>query len=242
MSWTRGILPALAVCVLLVTGSAGCGTGGAPAPAGRGSTLPPSPVGKVLDDTDDDGRHYREIGGKGAPQVRLEVEPDAEGGWDVRLKLRGFRLSPSGARAAVGGRGIARIFVDGSPLADLRDPSYRIPEGYLAHGTHQVTARLYADDGTVWAVDGKPVESTADITASESEAEPETRPEAEPQPGAESEPGAGAGTESEAGAGTGARSGSPGGPGASSPAALSAPATFARTEGRGSPDRGGKAS
>ncbi|MFF9063022.1 nuclear transport factor 2 family protein [Streptomyces sp. NPDC014882] len=258
MSWTRGILPALAVCVLLVTGSAGCGTGGAPAPAGRGSTPPPSPVGKVLDDTDDDGRHYREIGGKGAPQVRLEVEPDAEGGWDVRLKLRGFRLSPSGARAAVGGRGIARIFVDGSPLADLRDPSYRIPEGYLAHGTHQVTARLYADDGTVWAVDGKPVESTADITASEPEAEPQTRPEAEPQPGAGTGTGSGARTEPEAGtrpesgpeagtgpepeAGTGVGSGSPGGPDASSPAALSAPATLARTEGRGSPDRGGKAS
>ncbi|MEV6615549.1 hypothetical protein AB0N31_17145 [Streptomyces sp. NPDC051051] len=224
MSWTRGILPALAVCVLLVTGSAGCGTSGAPAPAGRESTLSPSPVGKVLDDTDDDGRHYREIGGKGAPQVGLEVEPDAEGGWDVRLKLRDFRLSPSGAKAAVGGRGIARLFVDGSPFADLRDPSYRIPEGYLAHGTHQVTARLYADDGTVWAVDGKPVESTADITASESEPETDADADTEPEPDTDSGPGAAddAGT--------------------SSPAASSAPGTFLPSEGRGSPDRGGKAS
>ncbi|MFJ4692629.1 nuclear transport factor 2 family protein [Streptomyces sp. NPDC088766] len=234
MSWTRGILPALAVCVLSVTGSAGCGTSGAPAPAGRESTLSPSPspVGKVLDDTDDDGRHYREIGGKGAPQVGLEVEPDAKGGWDVRLKLRDFRLSPSGAEAAVGGRGIARLFVDGSPLADLRDPSYRIPEGYLAHGTHQVTARLYADDGTVWAVDGKPVESTADITASETETETETETKASPEP--EAEP--------EAEPGTGSGPGAPDGAGASSPTALSAPGTFLRTEGRGSPDRGGKAS
>lgn len=224
MSWTRGTLPALAVCVLLVTGSAGCGTSGAPAPTGRESTLSPSPVGKVLDDTDDDGRHYREIGGKGAPRVGLEVEPDAEGGWDVRLKLRGFRLSPSGAKAAVGGRGIARLFVDGAPFADLRDPSYRIPEGYLAHGTHQVTARLYADDGTVWAVDGKPVESTADITASEPEPEPETETETE--------------LETDTGSGPGAA----GGAGTPSPAALSAPGTFLRTEGRGSPDHGGKAS
>lgn len=226
MSWTRGTLPALAVCVLLVTGSAGCGTSGAPAPTGRESTLSPSPVGKVLDDTDDDGRHYREIGGKGAPRVGLEVEPDAEGGWDVRLKLRGFRLSPSGAKAAVGGRGIARLFVDGAPFADLRDPSYRIPEGYLAHGTHQVTARLYADDGTVWAVDGKPVESTADITASEPETEPE--PETE--------------TETELETDTGSGPGAAGGAGTPSPAALSAPGTFLRTEGRGSPDHGGKAS
>ncbi|MFD5270603.1 hypothetical protein [Streptomyces sp. NPDC058335] len=213
MSWSRRILPALAACVLLVTGSAGCGSDDAPAPTGQQSAISPSSVGKVLDDTDDDGRHYREVEEKGAPQVALEVEPDAEGGWDVRLNLRDFRFSPSGAEArAVTGRGIARLFADGRPLADLRDTSYRIPEGYLAHGTHQVTARLYADDGTVWAVDGKPVESTADITASDPEPEPESE------------------------------SGPVGDSGSSSPSALSAPGAFPRTEGQGSPDRGGKAS
>ncbi|MCX5523100.1 hypothetical protein OG342_09530 [Streptomyces bobili] len=222
MSWSRGILPALAVCVLLVTGAAGCASDDASTPTGQESAISPSPVGKVLDDTDDDGRHYREVGKKGAPQVALEVEPDAEGGWDVRLNLRDFAFSPSGTQArAVTGRGLARLFADGEPLADLRDTSYRIPEGYLAHGTHQVTARLYADDGTVWAVDGKPVESTADITASE--------PEPEPEPGSASEPESA--SESPAG-----------GPGSSSPSALSAPGTFPRTEGQGSPDRGGKAS
>ena len=66
-------------------------------------------------------------------------------------------------------------------------------------GTHTVTARLHADDGTVWVVDGEPVESAADITAS--------------------------GTEATAG-----------------PSALSAPANRLRTGGRGSPERGGKAS
>ncbi|MFI0089144.1 hypothetical protein [Streptomyces bobili] len=224
MSWSRGILPALAVCVLLVTGAAGCASDDASTPTGQESAISPSPVGKVLDDTDDDGRHYREVGKKGAPQVALEVEPDAEGGWDVRLNLRDFAFSPSGTQArAVTGRGLARLFADGEPLADLRDTSYRIPEGYLAHGTHQVTARLYADDGTVWAVDGKPVESTADITASEPEPEPE------PEPGAASEPE----SASESPAGD---------PGSSSPSALSAPGAFPRTEGQGSPDRGGKAS
>lgn len=56
--------------------------------------------------------------------------------------------------------------MDHTPVADLRTPAHRIPAGYLPHGTHQVTARLYADDGTGWAVDGKPVQRTADITAS----------------------------------------------------------------------------
>ncbi|MCX4760871.1 hypothetical protein OG562_07795 [Streptomyces sp. NBC_01275] len=169
MSWTRAPLAALAVCVLLATGSAGCSSGAAHEPGGGASVVSPSPVGKVLQDTDGDGRHYREVQKKGAPEVGVEVQPDADGSWDVRLKVSRFRFSPSGTKPkAVPGRGIARLYVDEQPVADLRTPSYRIPAGYLPHGTHHVTARLYADDGTVWAVDGKPVESTADITASES--------------------------------------------------------------------------
>ncbi|MFF4589380.1 hypothetical protein [Streptomyces sp. NPDC001388] len=164
MSWKRVLVAALAVCVLPLAGSA-CGSSDA---REEGTVVSPSPVGKVLDDTDDDGRHYREVGRKGAPQVGVEVQPDSDGSWDVRLKLANFRFSPSGVPAkAATGRGTARLYVDDQPVADLRTPSYRIPAGYLPHGTHRVTARLYADDGTVWAVDGEPVQSTADITASE---------------------------------------------------------------------------
>ncbi|MFF1545738.1 hypothetical protein [Streptomyces sp. NPDC058291] len=165
MSWTRTLPAALAVCVLLLTGSVGCGSSGTRDGEDADS---PSPVGKVLDHTDDDGRHYREVAKKGAPEVGVEVQPDAHGGWDARVKLTRFRLSPAGApQKAVTGRGIARLYVDGQQVADLRSPSYRIPAGYLPHGTHEVTVRLYADDATVWAVEGKPVEAMADVTASE---------------------------------------------------------------------------
>ncbi|MFG2575502.1 hypothetical protein [Streptomyces sp. NPDC048481] len=166
MSWTRTLPAALAVCVLLLTGSVGCGSGGT---RDAGETDSPAPAGKVLDHTDDDGRHYREVAKKGAPEVGVEVQPDAaRGGWDVRVKLARFTLSPSGtAQKAVAGRGVARLYVDGQQVADLRRPSYRIPAGYLPHGTHEVTVRLYADDTTVWAVEGRPVEATADVTASE---------------------------------------------------------------------------
>ncbi|MEU5276608.1 hypothetical protein AB0G87_09360 [Streptomyces asoensis] len=168
MSWTRGNLAVAAVCVLLLTGSAGCGTGDARERGDAATAASPAPVGKVLDDTDDEGRHYREVEKKGAPGVGVEVQPEADGSWDVRLKVENFRFTPTGAKArAVHGRGAARLYVDDQPVADLRTPSYRIPAGYLPHGTHQVTARLYADDGTVWAVEGKPVQSTAYITASE---------------------------------------------------------------------------
>ncbi|MET9735424.1 hypothetical protein ABZZ79_33760 [Streptomyces sp. NPDC006458] len=168
MSWTRRPLAALAVCVLLLTGSAGCRTGD-PEEGKNGAS--PAPVGQVLEDRDDQGRPYREVDEEDAPGVGIEVQPDPDGSsWDVRLALRDFRFSPPGAPAeAAAGRGFARLYLDGLPVAELRAPDHRLPALLVPRGTHQITARLYADDGTVWAVDGEPVETTADITASGAE-------------------------------------------------------------------------
>ncbi|MEU0964594.1 hypothetical protein ABZ357_03810 [Streptomyces sp. NPDC005917] len=166
MSWTRGLPGALAVCVLLVA-AAGCGTGEAHEQRETGS---PSPVGKILENTDRSGRHYREIGRKQAPEVGTVVTPDNAGGWDVRLDVRRFHFSRAGTAArAVAGRGLAYLFVDGGLVTRLRTAAYHLPARLVPHGTHHITARLYADDGTVWAVHGKPVESTADVTASGAE-------------------------------------------------------------------------
>ncbi|MFD7709056.1 hypothetical protein ACFV6E_07000 [Streptomyces sp. NPDC059785] len=170
MSWTRGLLAALAIGALL-GGSAGCGTGEA---HGQQETVSASPVGKVLDDTDEKGRHYREVEGEHAPDVAVEVQPDdAFDGWNVTLTVHNFRFSPAGSRAvAVAGRGTAVLFLDGRPLTRLRTPGHHLSGGLVTRGTHHLTARLYADDRTVWSVAGKPVESTADITASEATAGP----------------------------------------------------------------------
>lgn len=163
MSWTRRPLAVLAVCVLSLAGSAGCGS--SDGPAGGAS---PSPVGRLLEGRDKEGRPYREVERDGAPDVGVEVQPDADGGWDVRLTVRNFRFSPAGSPArAVAGRGLAHLYVDGRLVARLRAPGYRLSARLVPRGTHQVTARLYADDGTVWAVDGDPVETTADVTTSQ---------------------------------------------------------------------------
>ncbi|MFI0544768.1 hypothetical protein ACH3VS_38630 [Streptomyces sp. WSLK1-3] len=168
MSWTRGLLALLAVCVLLLTGSVSCGADGA-GKHGDGQSV--TPVGKVLDDTDHEGRHYREVDKENAPDVAIVVQPDTDDGWSVRLTVENFTFSPSTTRAkAVSGHGVAVLFVDDRPVTTLRDPSYRLASGYVPQGTHKVTVRLYADDGTVWAVDGTPVESTADVTASKPQA------------------------------------------------------------------------
>lgn len=176
MSWTKGIRRRLAaLAVGLAFGAAGCAGGGTA--HGGGAAESPSPVGEVLSGTDGAGRHLREAGGKEAPKVEVEVTPDSADGWDVRLTFRHFRVSAPGARpAAVTGRGLACLFVDGRRVARLHTPRYRLPARLVPHGTHHVTARLYADDGTVWAVHGKPVQSTADITVSD------TRPPASPRP------------------------------------------------------------
>ncbi|WP_406214775.1 hypothetical protein [Streptomyces canus] len=188
MSWTRGFIALLAVCVVLVTGSVSCGASGAQE---RKDGQSVSPVGKVLDDTDEEGRHYREVDKDNAPDVGIEVQPNTDNSWSVRLTVENFTFSPAGTKAkAVSGRGVAVVFVDDRPVTTLRAPSCRLAAAYVPQGTHKVTARLYADDGTVWAVDGDPVESTADVTASKPQptGSGASDPQAGGRPGGASEP------------------------------------------------------
>ncbi|WAX80826.1 hypothetical protein [Streptomyces sp. KMM 9044] len=165
MVWTGRLAAALAVCGVLMAGSAGCGSRAAQErEQGTGS---PSPVGRLLEERDDEGRPYREVDEKDAPEVGVEVMPDTDGGWDVRLRLRNFRFSPDGAHRAVPGRGLAHLYVNDRLVALLRAPGHHLSPHMVRRGTHQVTVRLHADDDSVWAVRGKPVEGTADITVSE---------------------------------------------------------------------------
>jgi hypothetical protein len=215
MSWKRGVLAALAVCVLL-GGSAGCGTGAAHE---RRDAVSPSPVGKILDDTDKEGRHYREVDKKSAPEVAIEVQPASDDGWDVRLTVHRFRFSPAAAKAeAVAGRGVALLSLDGRNLATLRTVVYHLAGDLVPRGTHHVTARLYADDRTAWAVHGKPIESTADITASGATASTQPSTPTAPAP---STPSTSASTPTSTASGNG---------------------VAGRTDTGGSPDPGGKAS
>ncbi|WP_328497326.1 hypothetical protein [Streptomyces sp. NBC_00414] len=182
MSWTRAFLTALAVCALfgaLLVGATGCGSDG----AREDDKVRPSPVGKVLKDRDEEGRHYREIDEESAPEVAIEIQPaaddadagadegadtDGDDGWDVRLTVHDFRFSPAGTeKKAEPGRGYAMLRLDGRPLSVLRGPDHHLAGDIVSRGTHQVTVRLHADDDTVWAVDGEPVASTADITVSD---------------------------------------------------------------------------
>ena len=249
MSWTRGLLAVLAVCVLLLAGSAGCGTSGTHKQTGGSNGPSTSPVGKLLDDTDKQGRHLRQVNKKGAPEIGIEVQPDTQDTWDVRLTVRHFRFSPGGTKPKpAAGRGFVALFVDDRLVARLRGTAYRLPARLVPRGTHHVTARLYADDGTVWAVRGEPVQSTADITSSAPGATPgpSRTPKTTSTPKGTAHPSTPAGTPSGTSGALATRSGPPDAtptPGAAShAAAMSAAGDGPRTGGRASPDRFGKAS
>ena len=158
-----------------LAGAAGCssaaGASGTPGPQST-STAGPTSSGRLLDAHDAQGHRYREVPGPQAPGVDLVVRPGGRDGWDLHLTLHRFRLSPAGddGRRATPGRGWVRLFLDGRPLAVLHTTRYHLPARLLSRGTHQLTARLLADDGTVWAVDGRPVENTAALTASKAPA------------------------------------------------------------------------
>ncbi|MEU4267400.1 hypothetical protein [Streptomyces sp. NPDC026092] len=116
--------------------------------------------GTLLAATDEAGHRLREVPAEGAPAVRVEARPDSEGGWNIHLTVERFRFTPeSVGGAAIPGRGHARLLADGKEAGRVYGPWHHLPPG-----ARSVTVRLHADDHTVWAVAGKPIEATVPLT------------------------------------------------------------------------------
>ncbi|MFF7439354.1 hypothetical protein [Streptomyces sp. NPDC008122] len=130
--------------------------------------------GTLLAARDEGGHRLRELPAADAPTVRAEAAPDSEGGWNVHLTVERFRFTPeSTGGAALLGRGHARLLVDGREAARLYSPW-----GYVPPGAHTLTVRLHADDHTVWAVAGAPVQATVRLGATPATAAPSSAPAA----------------------------------------------------------------
>ncbi|MGY3683710.1 hypothetical protein [Streptomyces sp. TE33382] len=163
---TAALLAALALA--LVLGASGCGgratTHHKP---GTGHEQASGAVGRLLAADDGNGHRLRQVDADGAPEAELSVRPDSEDGWNVRVSVRNFRFTPdSVGGAALPGRGHVRLFLDGRPLARLYGPWYHLPgalAGSTAGGPRSLTARLYADDHTAWAVAAEPIQATAPL-------------------------------------------------------------------------------
>jgi hypothetical protein len=158
----------LAATVLL----AGCGE---PATThhkpGTGHEVATGSAGRLLDTKDAQGHRLRETGAEAAPEVKLSVRPDSEDGWNLQLSLQRFRFTPdSTGGAALPGSGHAHLYLDGREVARLYGPWAHLPGSAVPRGkgakdgAHTLSVRLHADDHTVWAVRGKPVEGTAPLT------------------------------------------------------------------------------
>ncbi|OKI31917.1 hypothetical protein A6A29_23680 [Streptomyces sp. TSRI0281] len=159
---------ALLAAAVLVLGASGCGgratTHHKP---GTGHEQASGAVGRLLATEDGSGHRLRQVDADRAPEVALSVRPDSEDGWNVHVSVRNFRFTPdSVGGAALAGRGHVRLFLDGRPLARLYGPWYHLPST-LARSTtgegRSLTARLYADDHTAWAVAAKPIQTTTPL-------------------------------------------------------------------------------
>ncbi|MEU9316126.1 hypothetical protein [Streptomyces sp. NPDC048295] len=143
-------------------------------------------VGRLLTADDGSGNRLRQVDAEGAPAVTVAVRPDSEDGWNVHLSVRNFRFTPdSVGGAALPGRGHARLFLDGHPLARVYGSWFHLPASLVraAGGGTRLTARLYADDHTAWAVNSTPVQATASLAASSGPASaPEESRPATPSP------------------------------------------------------------
>ncbi|MER8044114.1 hypothetical protein [Streptomyces sp. NPDC094032] len=128
--------------------------------------------GTLLAAKDAAGHRLREVPAAGAPGVRVELRPDSESGWNVHLLVERFRFTPeSTGGAALLGRGHARLLLDGRETARAYGPWAHVPAG-----ARTLTVRLYADDHTVWAVAGRPIEATVRLADTDSTASAATPP------------------------------------------------------------------
>ncbi|MFE5511579.1 hypothetical protein ACFQ9J_13300 [Streptomyces sp. NPDC056529] len=156
--------PVLAGCGGRATTHHKPGTGHQEATGGSGTLLPAR---------DEAGHRLRELPSAEAPTVRAEVRPDSEGGWNVHLTVERFLFTPeSTGGAAVPGRGHARLLVDGRETGRLYGPW-----GHVPAGARTLTVRLHADDHTVWAAGGTPVQTAVPLgEAPATSAPPSPRP------------------------------------------------------------------
>ncbi|MEV4220742.1 hypothetical protein [Nonomuraea sp. NPDC049725] len=160
---TRLPLGVLAVAAALLLGGCGepvtthhrPGTDHAPATGSAGTPGPPHAHGD---------HRTRDVPAAEAPSVRLEVRPDSDSGWNLRLVTERFTFTPdSVGGAALPGTGHAHLYLDGKKIARLYGPWHHLPREAVPPGSHTLAARLSADDHTLWSVAGKPVEGTATV-------------------------------------------------------------------------------
>lgn len=130
-----------------------------------GLTIAESGVGRVLEVGDGHGNLLREAPSDARPAVSLRVKADPAGGWTVRVSTPGFRWAPEDVNTpADAASGHAHLYVGATKVARIYGEWVFVP-GTAAEAGDTLSAVLYADDHSAWAVDGKPVEAEVVLPA-----------------------------------------------------------------------------
>lgn len=157
---TPARLPLAAVAALALT--AGCASGSHQQnhPGAATSTGPPN------HGSASEHHQLRQVPQEQDPQVRLKVAKDAESGWNLHLITKRFRFSPKDVNQQVEPHtGHAHLYVDGEKLTRLYGPWYYLPPETVPEGEHTLTVKLNANDHSAWAVNGKPVSDSVQVTS-----------------------------------------------------------------------------
>ena len=96
--------------------------------------------------------------------VRIQVTKDPMKGWNLQVRTRAFRWAPQRASSMHrSGEGHAHLYIDGVKITRLYGPWFYLRD--LAPGRHQIKVTLNGNDHGDYVRNGKPVASTAVVTA-----------------------------------------------------------------------------
>lgn len=123
--------------------------------------------GKLLSAEYMDGHKLREVPAEEAPSMELEVTEDPSTGWNVHVVTEDFEFAPERLGEVRPQEGHAHLFVDGEKVARLYAPWYHLSGSAVPVGEHELSVSLNANDHTVWAVDGEPIEATTTVTGTD---------------------------------------------------------------------------
>lgn len=149
----------VSVATLLVL--TGCGTG---PPAGEENQQSLS-EGQLLSAESADGHKLRNVPAEQAPRVELEVTEDSSSGWNVHVVTEGFEFAPERLGEVRPQEGHAHLFIDGEKVARLYGPWYHLSGSAVPAGEHELSVSLNANDHTLWAVDGEPIQASTTVTS-----------------------------------------------------------------------------
>lgn len=98
-----------------------------------------------------------------APTVELIVAEDAKSGYNISIITTNFTFTPRSVNEEnVAGEGHAHLYVDGEKIGRLYGNYYHYDENF--EGTKTFRVELNANDHSVYAVDGEPIQTEVTVT------------------------------------------------------------------------------